>query len=428
MFGRIKFSLIKNRVKSKNFIKDKKCQKNGHFFEFFLQVCYHRDIVFNQSTMKVAQKEFTMEEGWKDITTQDIDPTLFQLVLAFGKDTLITNPSVFAQLKAFYPNAQIVLWSDNGQILNTRVTTDSVWVSAIYFEKTTVECQSDIVVRTESFEAGKTLAGRLSKEGLCHVLVVSEGLDINGSALIAWIRDVIGKDVTLSGWLAADNMLFKKTFVGYNAAPIDERRVVLIWFYGENLKVGLGSIGGWDKFWPQRTVTKSDGSTVYEIDGQPALDLYKTYLWEFAKDLPGSGLLFPLSVQTEQGITLVRTLLSIDEEKKSITYAWDVTEWSIAWLMKANFDKIIEGAGQSVKSGIDSIRSADFAFLISCAGRKAILKQRVEEEVENARYALGDETVIGWFYSYGEIGPLWDIHSCYLHNQTMTVTLFKEIL
>lgn len=378
--------------------------------------------------MKVAQKEFTREKGWRDVHTQDIDPSLFQLVLVFWKDALVSDTSVYQEVKIFYPNAQIILASDNGQILDTRVTTDSVCVSAIYFEKTTIEVQSEKVTRETSYEAGKTLADRIKKEGLKHMLVISEGLDINGSALIAWIRDVIGKEVTMSGWLAGDNMIFKKTYVWLNAAPIEEGRVVLLWFYGESLRVGLGSIGWWETFWPKRMITKSEGNTAYEIDGQPALDLYKTYLWEFAKDLPGSGLLFPLSIQTKEGITLVRTLLSIDETTKSVTYAGDVPQWSIAWLMKANFDKIIEGAGQAAKSGIDTIRNADFALLISCAGRKAILKQRVEEEIENVRYILWDDTIMGGFYSFWEIGPLWDIQSCYLHNQTMTVTLFKEIL
>lgn len=379
--------------------------------------------------MKVAQKEFTKGQGWKDIHMQDIDSSLFQLVLVFWKDTLIKENSLYEEVKIFYPNAQIVLASDNGQILDTRVTTDSVCVSAIYFEKATIETQSEKVTRATSYDTGKTLATRLSKEGLQHMLVISEGLDINGSALIAWIRDVIGKEVTMSGGLAGDNMIFKKTYVWLNATPVEEGRVILLWFYWESLRVWLGSIGWWETFWPKRMITKSEGNTVYEIDGQPALDLYKTYLWEFAKDLPGSGLLFPLSIQAKDSeITLVRTLLSIDETAKSVTYAGDVPQWSIAWLMKANFDKIIEGAWQAAKSGIDTIRNADFALLISCAGRKAILKQRVEEEIENVRYILWDDTTIGGFYSFWEIGPLWDIQSCYLHNQTMTVTLFKEIL
>ena len=68
----------------------------------------------------------------------------------------------------------------------------------------------------------------------------------------------------------------------------------------------------------------------------------------------------------------------------------------------------------------------DLALLISCVGRKLILKQRIEEEVDGVREALGATTKLTGFYSYGEISPFTPGAKCELHNQTMTITTFLE--
>jgi hypothetical protein len=60
-------------------------------------------------------------------------------------------------------------------------------------------------------------------------------------------------------------------------------------------------------------------------------------------------------------------------------------------------------------------------------GRKLVLKQRIEEEVEAIRDVFGDGTVLTGFYSYGEISPFAPGEPCALHNQTMTITTFTEI-
>lgn len=59
-------------------------------------------------------------------------------------------------------------------------------------------------------------------------------------------------------------------------------------------------------------------------------------------------------------------------------------------------------------------------------GRKLVLKQRVEEEVEGVREVLGERSTLAGFYSYGEISPFTPHAKCELHNQTMTITTFSE--
>jgi hypothetical protein len=148
-----------------------------------------------------------------------------------------------------------------------------------------------------------------------------------------------------------------------------------------------------------------------------------------AATLPASGLLFPLSLRGETGERrVVRTILGIDEDAGSLMFAGDIPQGSYARLMKANVDRLIDGAHGAATACYEPLGSAtpSLALLISCVGRKLVLKQRTEEEVESVRAVLGEETVLSGFYSYGEIAPFAASTKCELHNQTMTITTLTE--
>jgi hypothetical protein len=194
--------------------------------------------------------------------------------------------------------------------------------------------------------------------------------------------------------------------------------------------VGYGSLGGWDSFGPDRVVTRAEGNVLYELDGQPALDLYKRYLGEFADGLPASGLLFPLALQTpgQGGNGLVRTMLAVDETQGSMSFAGDIPTGAHVRLMKANFERLVEGAEGAARSSHERLGEApaELAVLISCVGRKLVLQQRIDEEIEGVRDVLGPQSVFCGFYSYGEISPFTPTARCELHNQTMTITTLAE--
>jgi len=96
--------------------------------------------------------------------------------------------------------------------------------------------------------------------------------------------------------------------------------------------------------------------------------------------------------------------------------------------MKANVDRLIDGAHGAAAACYEAVGSItpDLAILISCVGRKLVLNQRTEEEIESVREVLGESTVLSGFYSYGEIAPFMSSTKCELHNQTMTITTFSE--
>jgi hypothetical protein len=263
---------------------------------------------------------------------------------------------------------------------------------------------------------------------LVHLFVLSDGLNVNGSDLVAGISKRLPASVAVTGGLCGDGARFERTHACLNGFSATEN-VVGIGFYGSALRVGYGSLGGWDPFGPERRVTRSEGNILYELDGAPALDLYEKYLGEHAASLPSSGLLFPLTVRKDRQETgVVRTILAINREARSLTFAGDVPTGYYARLMRANFDRLLEGAAGAARTSNEALGTTtpDLAILVSCVGRKLVLKQRIEEEVESVQGVLGQKVVMTGFYSYGEISPFTPSAPCELHNQTMTVTTFSE--
>jgi hypothetical protein len=378
--------------------------------------------------MKIQQKKFSKAKGWETLKNDSFDEASCNFVLAFGSTALFEDDDFYKSIRVNYPNADIVMNSTAGEIYNTEVNDDTVSLTAICFEKTKLKT---VIVQIDDMEnsraAGISLAAGLDLMNLKNVLVLCDGQKVNGSELIEGLQERLGPEIIITGGLAGDGPRFKKTLVGLNETPI-EGRVVAIGFYGDALSVRYGSVGGWDSFGPDRLITKSKANVLYELAGKPALDIYKLYLGEYAGELPGSGLLFPLSIRTaDSNELIVRTILSVNEEEKSLTFAGNMPEGAYARLMKANFDRLIEGASNAAQNSLnDATESPELAILISCVGRKLVLNHRIEEEVEVVRDIYGSDTAITGFYSYGELSPSSNLARCELHNQTMTITTFSE--
>lgn len=353
-----------------------------------------------------------------------------QLALAFGSTAALRDPQTWRELAAMYPQARIVGCSTAGEIAGTHVLDDSIVTTALAFDQARFSLASvQLAESQESRALGALLASRLPVEGLVHVLVLSDGLKVNGSALVGGISQTLPKGVAVTGGLSADGARFERTAVCLDG-PEPSQQVVAIGLYGTSLRIGYGSLGGWDPFGPERRITKAEGNILYELDGEPALDLYKRYLGEHAAGLPASGLLFPLAIRSgaDDSAPVVRTILSVDERTHTLTFAGDLPVGYRARLMRANFERLVDGAcgaAQTSLSGL-GVGKTDLALLISCVGRKLVLKQRVEEEVEGVREVLGADTVLAGFYSYGEIAPFVTSGPCELHNQTMTITTISE--
>jgi hypothetical protein len=356
------------------------------------------------------------------------DDTKAQLVLCFGPKKDFIEFDIFSTLQQKFSSAQLVMCSTAGEIYQDTVTEDSIIAIAFQFEKTGLFSTSvNIADFSSSYDAAIQLADNLPKKDLSYVLVFSDGSLVNGSKLVNGLNAALGKKILVTGGLAGDGTNFKSTLLGLNGTPA-EGKIVAIGFYGKNIIIKHGSQGGSDSFGLEKKITKSSDNVLYELEDQNALELYKKYLGAEAKNLPGAALLYPLSLIVP-GTTqpVVRTILTIDEISKSMTFSGDVPEGSKVRFMKSEEDKLIKSASIAAQQTLMNIRhKPDFALLISCVGRKLLLKSRIKEEVEAVKNVYGSDIMMAGFYSYGEISPADDSNECHLHNQTMTITSFFE--
>jgi len=380
--------------------------------------------------MKIEQLRWTPEQNWQAMNQNRQTPQIApQLVLVFGETAVLKAGNPLEALRSAYPKAQFLGCSTAGEICDTQVTDGSLVATALHFEQTQIRSHAIHLEATEtSCQAGARLAQAFETEGLVHLFILSDGLAVNGSDLIRGLRSNLPETVTFTGGLSGDGSRFQETVVLWND-DIASGMIAAVGFYGDRLQVGYGSQGGWRTFGPKRMITKSSGNVLYELDGKSALELYKKYLGDHAAGLPATGLLFPLNLQCEEGDrSVVRTILAIDEVEQSLTFAGDMPEGNIVQLMQANLDRLVDGAIEAAEASLASTNAVipEFAILISCVGRKLVLKQRIEEEIEEIREVMGETTAFTGFYSYGEIAPAALGEPCQLHNQTMTITTFLE--
>lgn len=379
--------------------------------------------------MKIETLSYTQSDGWdKKIPFHLDSPNT--LMLAFGASSFITDQEPIEVLAGLFPQSKFTGCSTAGEILGQSIYESSLKVAIINFEKTELNIATATVTDPEeSYIAGQKLASELFTLDLKGVLVFSDGTNVNGSRLISGINSVLPPSVVVSGGLAGDDARFARTWVIDNGT-LKGNAVTAVGLYGKNICLGHGSKGGWDVLGHERKVTKSKGNVLFELDGKPALQIYKNYLGERAAELPGSALLFPLAVRADKNDKnqIVRTILGVDEESQSMTFAGDIPEGSLAQLMRANFDRLITGASQAAEMTRENspARSEETLCLsISCVGRRLILGERSEEELEAVADLMPPGTTQIGFYSYGEISASASGY-CDLHNQSMTITTIAE--
>ncbi|NJD24718.1 MAG: hypothetical protein FIB06_04875 [Betaproteobacteria bacterium] len=356
-----------------------------------------------------------------------IDPNL---VIVFSAPGPMDDPGFEPMLRAAFPSAAIVGCSTAGEVSMNGVGENGIVVTAVRLENARVlQASTDLAGMADSRDAGRRVAAPLVADDLRAVLAFGQGVAINGSALVAGMSEILGDGVPICGGLAGDNGAFRRTLT-LGPGGVSDRAIVAIGLAGERLHAGHGSFGGWEPFGPARRVTRCDGNILYELDGTPALDIYKRYLGEYARDLPASGLLFPFAMLGEDlsAVGLIRTILAIDEAAGSLTLAGEIIEGGYLKLMHASTEALVDGAEAAARAVADAARLPPpaLAILVSCVGRKLAMGERVDEEVEAVADVLGNGVVRAGFYSYGEISPFAPGIACKLHNQTMTITLLTE--
>jgi hypothetical protein len=384
--------------------------------------------------MKTAYFSRTIDQPWPEPVPHPLDGPR-TLVLAFGPRALLEDPAPLQALAGAFPGSVLMGCSSAGEISAGAVGDNSLSVAVARFERTPLHrASTSLADAADSFAAGGRLARQLPRHDLRAVFLLSCGVGINGAALVRGLVEALPPEVSLSGGFAGDDSRFDRTWVLEDGGA-REHRVTAVGLYGEALRVGHGCCGGWSEFGPERTVTRAEDNVLYELDGGPALALYKHYLGELASQLPGSALLFPLALLPTRpgGAALVRTVLAVDEQAQSMTFAGDIPVGAKVRLMRTSVDRLVSSAEDAARQAVGSMAAAAggpdagvLAVSVSCIGRRLVMGERVEEEVDVVREQLPAGAAHAGFYSYGEVAAAHGSPQAQLHNQTMTLTVFRE--
>jgi hypothetical protein len=371
--------------------------------------------------MQIGQISWSGKSGWEQ--APGFSATA-ELVLVFADDAAFQTETTYNELRSLFPAAHIVGCSSSGSVMGVEISDGNIVATVVKLDNSRVRLATVDVKPQESVQAlGAALMAELAAPDLRHAFILSDGLQVNGSELAKGLN---AAGIPVTGGLAGDGTRFGQTWVMADA-PAISGRIAAIGFYGD-VTVKSGCFAGWEEFGAERIVTKSVGNVVYEIDNEPALALYKKYLGEQAENLPASGLRFPLSIQVNQADkALIRTLLAVSEADQSLTFAGDVPQGYLCKLMRTNLDNLIDSAGLAAEAAQPASDGATgLCLVVSCVGRRLVMGQLTEEELEIVQEKLGDATAITGFYSYGELAPFSDVMQCQLHNQTMTLTTLYE--
>ncbi|MGE4352373.1 MAG: FIST signal transduction protein [Bdellovibrionales bacterium] len=360
---------------------------------------------------------------------REFDPSV---LFWFVAPALLNDPefvSIFVDATKSLP---VIGCSTSGEISRSGMIQNSFSLLALAFDDTTVRMvHTPMPSVQDCYTAGTAIADALQGPKLRAVLLFAPGVQVNGSDLIDGLRSLLGRSVFISGALAADEFQFKKT-VTFLSGDLYERDVVGIGFYGDSICCSNGSEGGWRPFGPARRVTKAVGNVLVELDGKPALQLYKHYLGEKARDLPASGLSYPFAVLRQDRTTsgIIRSALDVDQQNETIILAATIEQGCQVCLMHADNYALSQGAAQAAAEALRTHSGPEengAALLVSCVGRRALLGIDIDDEIEAVADSLLPDIPMAGFYANGEICSMEGNERTVLHNQTMTVTYFSEL-
>ncbi len=372
--------------------------------------------------------QWAPSEGWRVPDSLGLGRAA-QVVFLFGSAALIKASGAFEVCRKAYPRAHVLGSSTAGEIHGTDVRLDTVAITAIGFAHTPVAvARVGVRDERESFEAGAKLIGSFDPAGLKHLFVLSEVLKLDASDVIRGINSALPPGVGVSGGFSADGDKQEVSYIWCDGDPA-ESSIAALGLYGDHIRVGAAATGLWGQFGPLRTITKSNGSVLRELDGRSVLGLYKEYLGDLASGLPATGLLFPLALSVrDTGRNVLRGLLSVDEATQSMRFAGHMPEGSQVRMMMGRIETLIEDTRTAARASLQALDATPptLSIIVSCNGRRHVLKQRIEEEIEAVHEVVGDQAVLSGFYCCGEIAPIGPGEGPELHNESMAITCFAE--
>jgi hypothetical protein len=289
----------------------------------------------------------------------------------------------------------------------------------------------------DSYATGQLVAQSLSSDlgaDSVGLFVFPDGTTVNFDHFFAGLEANLTSDRFLPFWGggAGDNLAMVQTYQ-YCDDEVVSDGVAYALLSGEahlasTIGIGYIPIGG------ERTVTRSQGNVIYEIDGKPALEVLQEYLPDLAladdwgRYIPTFGLSFRAPSYMKDGYMkdeeyLLRGINSVNTADGSVSLQTDVQEGSSVWFSSRDKEKITTGFDRMAEQIKEELGGAQpkLVFHFDCCSRGRLMF-RDQEKVQLLRLfrqAVGPEVPWAGFYTYGEIGPVGK-HNCY-HTYTAVV-------
>jgi hypothetical protein len=325
----------------------------------------------------------------------------------------------------------IIGCTTDGEIASNGFNTDSAVLAGLVSEEISFHSAHVENLGADSEAAGRKLAQQLPSS-VRHIQLFSDGLTGNGCAILRGMYSVLDPETPIVGGTAADGDRFQRTWQFAGNQMLTDAAVAM-GFSGE-FQMGLGVGSGWAPVGIGRTVTRAVGSILYELNGEPALEVYSRLLGKHAEQLPSVGVEYPLALldvnsacglQDQDYPYLMRATMAVNTQDGSIKFAGEIPEGARVRLTCGDRRCILQAIKKAVyqaKADLGKTQPA-LAFCFSCMARKIVLGRHIKEEAEVIKEELGPQVPIIGFYSYGEYSPIKRYTLSLLHNETACVSL-----
>lgn len=341
------------------------------------------------------------------------------LMAAIGFD----HPLILSRIQDAFPGIAIIGGTTDGEVSSVMgFQEDSL--TLILFCSDTVEIHAGLgrgLSKNAAAAAQQAVASLgfadLSAMKLC--ITIPDGLENGTESALRQLQSLLPTGLPIVGGRAGDQFQFKSTYQFFQGEILQNGLPILA-FCGD-LNVSHGVASGWQPMSRTATVTKSEGSLVYEIDHEPATKFYQEYLG----DLPISGE-YPLAIfEGQSDHFYLRSSNHWNLEEGSVLFMGEIPEQAKVQITYTTCDRIVAATQDSIEQALASYpgQHPATALLFSCAARRWLLGHRTSEE-----YALGqqflDPTIpLFGFYSYGEISPLEVGGDTRYHQETLVTVL-----
>ena len=325
-----------------------------------------------------------------------------------------------------------------GVIVGNVVYEESVGVMVIGGEGIHVTAPIKIEhIGSDMRATGKAFGQKLKEGGMEDLrlaLIFSDALSGNGTELVRGVFEIMGGQFALTGGAAGDDMDFKKTYQYWNNAVFTDTAVGI--GIGGNINFATAANHGWRAIGIAHKATKTNGTTLIELDGKPAFSVYQDYFGDHANDIKKAlsltAVTYPLGMKTDSDQIMIRVPLAVKDDG-SIVCGAEVLEGSEIRLMIGTREDAISAAEETIRKVINKVSGEKRVLFISdCVARKILFGTHKEEELTMLKNIVGENTKIFGFYSYGQIAPLdnppRDVNTCDpgFYEQSISLASFGE--